>query len=326
MRLSRLFVACAALTASVGCHRRVDVASSDDHSAHMAGSTAASSVNGAAGLPASNGAATARLAASPRKGEWIKIPFEPGSKDTVMTWIVYPANARAKAPVVVVVHDIGGLSTWARGVADQLATEGFIGVSPDFTSRFRGAPSNVELARDSVGKLMNLVNPTERNRVITAVARYVTSLPVAEQRYGVIGYCWGGSTTFMHAINGGVRGFGGGVAYYGLPYMNGSDFALDSLRKINVPVMLFSGSKDARIGAAMPKLDSLMKSFGKTYTSRNYEGAVHGFMRSQDDPRVATPQNPQVVRDPAEEAANLAATKDAWPKTVEFLRRQLGAR
>jgi len=108
--------------------------------------------------------------------------------------------------------------------------------------------------------------------------------------------------------------------------MSGSDFALDSLRKINVPVMLFSGSKDTRIGAAMPKLDSLMKSLGKTYASRNYEGAVHGFMRSQDDPRVATPQNPQVVRDPAEEAANLAATKDAWPKTVEFLRRQLGAK
>ena len=82
--------------------------------------------------------------------------------------------------------------------------------------------------------------------------------------------------------------------------------------------MLFNGSKDARIGAAMPALDSTMKALGKTYASTNYQGAVHGFMRSQDDPKA--------TRDMEEEAANLAATKDAWPRTIEFLKRHLGAR
>jgi carboxymethylenebutenolidase len=41
-------------------------------------------------------------------------------------------------------------------------------------------------------------------------------------------------------------------------------------------------------------------------------------MRSQDDPKA--------TRDLAEEAANVAATKDAWPRTIEFLKRNLGAR
>jgi len=165
---------------------------------------------------------------------------------------------------------------------------------------------------------MATVQSGERNRIISAVATYAMSQPGAERRYGVVGYCWGGGTTFMHAVNGGTTGFAGGVAYYGLPYMNGAVPVTDSLAKIKVPVMLFNGAKDARIGAAMPAVDSAMKALGKSYTSTNYDGATHGFMRSQDDPKA--------TRDLAEEAANLAATKDAWPRTVEFLKRNLGVK
>jgi carboxymethylenebutenolidase len=93
----------------------------------------------------------------------------------------------------------------------------------------------------------------------------------------------------------------------------------DSLAKVKVPVMLLNGSKDARIGSAMPTVDSVMKALGKSYVGKNYEGAVHGFLRAQADPR---PQN----RDEAEEQANLAATKDAWPRTVEFLKKNLGVK
>ncbi|HEY9229378.1 MAG TPA: dienelactone hydrolase family protein, partial [Gemmatimonadaceae bacterium] len=268
-------------------------------------------------LPASNGKAAARLASSTRRGQWTKIAFAPGSKDSLMAWVVYPANARAKAPVVIVVHDIGGLSPWARAVADQAAAEGFIGISPDFTSRDRG-PSQTELTPDSARKLVGTLESAERNGVIAAAATYGMAQASAEKRYAVIGYCWGGSTVFMHAINGGTSGFSGGVGYYGLPYMNGAVPNADSLAKIKTPVMLFNGSKDARIGAAMPGLDSIMKKLGKNYVSKNFEGATHGFLRSQDDPKAQ--------RDLAEEAANLAATKEAWPRTVEFLKKNLGVR
>jgi carboxymethylenebutenolidase len=82
--------------------------------------------------------------------------------------------------------------------------------------------------------------------------------------------------------------------------------------------MLLNGSKDARIASAMPAIDSTMKALKKNYSGTNYEGAVHGFLRAQDDPK-----NPP---DPAEAAANLAAAKDAWPKTVAFLKRNLGVK
>jgi carboxymethylenebutenolidase len=283
--------------------------------ADMAVPNGAPASQGNPALPPSNNSAPARLSASPRHGEWVKVAWAPGSSDSLMAWIVYPSTSNAKTPVVVVVHEIFGLSTWVRGVADQVAADGFIAIAPDLLSRVRGGPTTVEMSGDSARKLISGVDYAERNRGIIAAASYAMSQPSAAQRYAVIGYCWGGSTVWGHAVNGGTNGFVGGVAYYGLPYMNAAVPNGDSLAKITKPVMLLSGSKDARIGAAMPAVDSAMKALGKSYVGVNYQGAIHGFLRAQDDPKAQ--------RDEAEEQANLAATKDAWPRTLAFLRTNL---
>jgi carboxymethylenebutenolidase len=308
-----------AVSATGACHRQPAM---DEHMGHMspgdmsAPQVAAGQSQGTAGLPPSANTAPARLKASNRHSEWVKIAWEPGSTDSLMAWIVYPTTSNPKTPVVVVVHEIFGLQTWVRGVADQVAAEGFIAIAPDLLSKVRGGPSSDELPGDSAQKLIRPVPTSDRVRGVTAAATYAMALPSAAPRYAVIGYCWGGSTVWYNAINGGARGFSGGVAFYGLPYMNGPVPNADSLAKINKPVMLLSGSKDARIGAAMPALDSMMKALHKDYVGINYEGAVHGFLRAQDDPKA--------TRDPAEEAANVAATKDGWPRTVAFLKKNLG--
>ena len=217
---------CIIVGAAAACSRASS--STDDHIAHMSAADAAApsasggAGQGTAGLPASNTKAAERVKASPRHGEWVKVAWEPGSSDSLMAWIVYPSTSRTKSPVVVVVHEIFGLSTWVRGVADQVAADGFIAIAPDLNSRVRGGPSTEELSGDSARRLIQGVNASERNRGIIAVARYAMSQPSASQKYGVIGYCWGGSTVFMHAVNGGTAGFAGGVAFYGgFPYMNG---------------------------------------------------------------------------------------------------------
>ena len=311
----------------------------DEHMAHMSAADmvapglSATSEFQDPSFPASNSGAAERVKNSPRHGEWVKIAYSPGSADSLMAWVVYPfsKNASQKAPVVVVVHEIFGLSTWVRGVADQVAADGFIAVAPDFLSRVRGGPSTVELSSDTARRLIQGVSTTERNTIIKAAANYAMMLPSAQPRYAVIGYCWGGTTTWAHGVNGGLKGFAGGVAFYGAPYTRGGTPATettpavpasvdaDSLAKITQPILLLNGSKDARIAALMPAIDSVMKANGKTYTGINYEGAVHGFLRAQGDPR---PTN----RDTAEEAANMAATRDGWPRTIAFLRQQLGVK
>jgi len=294
----------------------------DDHMMHMGSADmraptggALSTSQGTPGLPASNVTAPARLAASPRHGEWIKLAWEPGSKDSLMAWIVYPMKA-GKAPVVVVVHEIFGLSTWVRGVADQLAAEGFIAIAPDLVSRVRGGPSTTELPGDSASKLIRGVDFAERNRGIMAVANYAMSQPSAEKKYGVVGFCWGGATAWGAAVYNG-KGFGGSVAFYGAPFSANGAVIEDSLAKIQAPVMMLNGSLDARTGAFVPLADAAMKKLGKPFEGKDYEGAVHGFMRAQDDPVSGnTP--------PGSMAANLAAAKDAWPKTVAFFKKNLG--
>jgi len=326
MYLNRFVVAfsgvAVGVVAATGFYRHAPL---DDHMAQMSAADMVAppivptASQGVPGLPPSANSAPARLAASNRHAEWVKIAWEPGSKDSLMAWIVYPSPTNLKTPVVVVVHEIFGLQTWVRGVADQVAADGFIAIAPDLNSVVRGGPSTTELSGDSARKLINSVPPADRIRGVSAAARYAMSLPSAAPRYAVIGFCWGGTTVWMNAINGGAPGFSGGVAFYGgQPYGSTGAPVADSLAKITKPVMLLSGSKDPRIGAAMPAVDSIMKANHKDYFGKNYEGAVHGFVRAQDDPK--TP------RDPAEEAANMAALKDGWPRTVEFLRKNLGVR
>jgi len=301
-------------------------ASAGDHMDHMSAAEltapsvtprAGESQIGTAGIPPSAATALARLEASPRHGEWVKIPWSAGSSDSLMAWIVYPVR-RDKAPVVVVIHEIFGLQTWVRAVADQLAADGYIAIAPDLVSRARGGPSSSELPVDSARRLISSVPVADKNEGIAAAANYAMSQPAALRKYGIVGYCWGGQTSWQHAVNNGIPGFSAAVAFYGTPYMQGSTVLRDSLTKIRVPVMLLSGTGDARITAAMPAIDSAMKALGKDYFGRNYEGAIHGFMRAQDD------ANAQGEVAPAG-TANLAAAKDAWPRTIAFFRKHLGS-
>jgi carboxymethylenebutenolidase len=77
----------------------------------------------------------------------------------------------------------------------------------------------------------------------------------------------------------------------------------------------------------MPQIDSLMKALHKDYVGINYEGAIHGFLRAQDDPIAPSARGPM---DPAaaaaQQEANLKATRDGWPRTIAFLKKNLGVK
>jgi carboxymethylenebutenolidase len=215
----------------------------------------------------------------------------------VRAWVVYPER-RAKAPVVVVVHEIYGLSPWIRAVADQLAADGFIAVAPDLlTGRVRP-----DAPQDTMVAAVRSLQPADVQRQLAAVARYGMALPAAQPKYGVVGFCWGGSASFRHAIAG-TEGLGGAVVYYG-----GSPPA-GELAGVKAPVLGLYGENDARVNATIPLADSALRALGKTFEHAIYAGAGHGFLRQQD----------------GQNGANLAATREAWPRTIAWFRRHLGA-
>lgn len=250
-----------------------------------------------AGIPAGAGTVAARLASSPRHGEWVKIPMT--GADTVMAWVVFPER-RENAPVVIAIHENTGLTTWARGVADQLAADGFIGIAPDLLSIARGAATPDTLPADQGRALIGRVTAEQRSAMIAAVARHGMSLPAARRRFAVIGFCWGGAASFEQAVAN-HEGLGATVVYYG------SAPSAERMRTISVPVLGLYGGNDQRINAGIPAADSAMKALGKRYEHHIFDGAGHGFLRGQDG-----------------NEANARASRAAWPLTVAFLRQNLG--
>src|SRR5580698_5891543 len=84
----------------------------------------------AAGIAPAQDWAKARLEKSPRHGEWVKV--QQGKRE-VNSFITYP-EVKEKATAVVVIHEIFGLSDWARSVTDELAEAGYIAIAPDLLS------------------------------------------------------------------------------------------------------------------------------------------------------------------------------------------------
>ena len=276
----------------------------DDHANHeMPTAGGASHLQQPPGIPASGAGAAERLAKSPRHAEWVAVKL--GDKDSVMAWVVYPER-RDKAPVVIAIHENTGINTWTRNVADQLAADGFIGIAPDLTTMFRQVDLTADPTREAGGAAIRQVTPDNANRIIDAVAKYGMSLPAAQQKYGIVGFCWGGARSFHHATH--SPSLGASVVYYGSPP------TAEQMAAIKAPVLGLYGGNDARINATIPATDSTMKALGKSYEFHIFEGAGHGFLRGRDDTTAA---NAATTR------ANIAASAQAWPKTIAFLKAKL---
>ncbi len=274
-------------------------AASDEHHEHglEAPLVQAAQAQQGAAIPASAGTAAERLAKSPRHAEWVAIKV--GATDSVLAWVVYPER-RQKSPVVIAIHENTGINTWTRSVADQLAADGFIGIAPDLTTMFRTGDLKAEPDRDAGRAAIGRVTPEMANQIIDAVAKYGMSLPAALPKYGIVGFCWGGARSFNHATH--APGLGASVVYYGSPP------TVEQMGAIKAPVLGLYGGSDARINATIPATDSSMKQLGKSYEYHIFDGAGHGFLRGQDG-----------------NEPNTAASQQAWPKTVAFLRAKLGS-
>ncbi len=248
-------------------------------------------------IPASGDDAAERLDASPRHGEWVR--YGAGGGDSVSAWVVYPEREDG-APVVIVIHEIFGLTDWIRGVADQLAAEGFVAIAPDLLSG--KAPDGGGTQGFDQQGAVRAIRELDREEVVrrlNAAAEYVTGLPSTTTAFAAIGFCWGGSTTFLYATR--QPALSAAVVYYG----GAPDAGYDG---IAAPVLGLYGGDDARVNASIPTAQEAMQRLGKRYETEVYDGAGHGFLRAQGS-----------------REANLAAARQAWPRMVTFLKEALEA-
>jgi carboxymethylenebutenolidase len=247
---------------------------------------------GAAGAWAVKRPAAARLDRVTTHGEWVK--YARGT-DSIRAYVAYPER-KTKAPAVIVIHEIFGLTDWEPTVADRLAKEGYVAILPDLLSSKHGkSPTDADSGRKLIGEL----EPERITADLDATYAYVNALPAVEKDHiGTIGFCWGGGQSFRYATNN--PNLRAAVVCYGPP----PDTA--AMRRIQAPVLGIYGENDERIDATLPTVVAAMQSGGKTFNHEVYPGTGHGFLK----PGRQGSDGPQVER--------------AWKRILEFYRARLG--
>jgi len=253
----------------------------------------------AAGSSAAEDWAKARLEKTPRHPEWVTV--KAGERE-VKCFITYP-EVKDKATAVVVIHEIFGLSDWARSVTDELAEAGYIAIAPDLLSGSApGGGGTAEMGgRDAVTRAVSSLPADRVTGDLQAVTDYVSKLPACNGKVVVAGFCWGGGQAFRFATN--RKDIKAAFSFYGQMPDKEAD-----IERINCPVYGFYDGNDNRIDAMIPKATEQMKKAGKTYEPVTYEGAGHGFMRAGEDPADKN-------------AANKKAHDEAWERWKTLLKK-----
>lgn len=238
-----------------------------------------------------------RLETTPRHDEWVTIE---SAGRPLHAYVVYPQSSR-KSGAVLVIHENRGLTDWVRSVADRLAENGYLAIAPDLLSgsapgggRTSDFPTS-DVAREAISKL-----PREQVLAdLAAAAKYVRTLPAANGKLAVAGFCWGGARTWDVANT--VDGVAAAFPFYGTGPTTDA-----GVTGIEAPVYGFYGGDDARVNATIETSRALMEKHGRKFEPVIYEGAGHAFMRLGEE------------ANPTE--ANRKAREAAWTRWLALLK------
>lgn len=210
-------------------------------------------------------------------GEWVSLRNAAG--DSIRAYVAYPER-KDKAPAVIVIHEIFGLTAWEPTVGDRLARAGYVAIVPDLlSSRFGATPADPDSGR----KLTALLQADQVTADLDAAYAYLNTLPAVQRdQIGTIGFCWGGARSFRYATSN-PRLKAAVVCYGSAP-----DSA--AMAGTRAPVLGVYGEDDARIGAALPDVIRQMAAAGASFSHDIYPGTGHGFLKpgrkGSDGPEV----------------------------------------
>jgi carboxymethylenebutenolidase len=243
--------------------------------------------------PASSAMAAATMKLTPRHGEWVDIPV---GKVRLHTWISYP-DGNGRVPVVLVLSDEAGMwDDFPRGIADQLAQDGFIGVVPDFVSGMGPKGGNW----DSFESLNLAVMAAQKLSINDALdlskgARdYALKLPRANGKSATLGFSFGGDVSFAAAAL--IPGLSAAIIFDGNTAPDAATMA-----KITAPVLYFGGDLNDRDVALVASASPAMEKLGKSFEYHIWA--------------ITTGQFVQIGQPANDTQANLAS----WPIAKKFL-------
>src|SRR3974390_1745168 len=199
------------------------------------------------------------------KVETVSVP-SPKGNGSVSGYLVRPANAQEKLPVVLVVHENRGLNPYIKDVARRLAVADFIAFAPDGLTSVGGYPGDDEKAV----QLFREVNADKMREDMLAAEMWLKARPDSNGKLGAVGFCYGGTVVNWLAVR-----MGSDLAA-AVPFYGEQPSAADAA-KIKAPVLAHYGELDTRITSGWPAFDTALTAAHVVHEGYVYKGANHGF-------------------------------------------------
>ena len=221
------------------------------------------------------------------------------------------------APGIIVVHEIWGLNENIKNICNRFSNEGFITIAPDLLGQTgvleKISPSifsqlrNKDTRHEAQAKMRDVMQPLSTKEFyddvlekLKACFNFLLNDPGMNGNIGIIGFCFGGTTSFYFAEN--EPRLKACVSFYGKQPQT-----VENVTKISCPVLAFYGEQDTELTVGLPELADAMKKYGKDFTYLIYPHAGHAFFNNSN-----------------QQAYNQAAAEDAWRKTLDFFKKYLG--
>ncbi len=217
---------------------------------------------------------------------------------SVPGYLAEPAHP-AGAPAVVVIQEWWGVNSQIRGVADRLASAGYVALVPDL---YRGK-STVE-AEEAHHLMTGLNFGDAASQDIRGAAQF---LKARGGKVGVTGFCMGGALTLLSVCM--APELDAGVVWYGCPPLEYIDAA-----QIKVPLLGHWATQDEFFPqATIDLLQDKLREAKVNFDFHRYL-AYHGFA---NETAVGPGRIPATQYDPV-------WAERAWDRTFRFFGRWLG--
>ncbi len=204
---------------------------------------------------------------------------------------------------IVILPDVRGLHPYYEDLATRFAEQGYDAIAFDYFGRTAGVGRDT--ARGDDFEYTPHVNQTKAEKISEDVGAAIERLRAAGARsIFTVGFCFGGSNSWLQAANG--HGLAGAIGFYGRPLgptRDGSPTPVDRVGEYAAPLLgLFGGADPGIPQSDIDQFDAALTKAGKPHEFKTYPGAPHSFFDRRFD-------------------EHKAACDDAWKLMLGFIER-----
>ncbi|HEY9809595.1 MAG TPA: dienelactone hydrolase family protein [Halomicronema sp.] len=240
------------------------------------------------------------------QSEWVSFPNQDLQ---IAAYLAYP-EGEGPFPAVVVLQEIFGVNVHIQEVTERFAKHGYVAIAPALYQRlapgYQTGYSPADIQQGRYYKELTRV-PELLSDISSAIAYLKTQLFVKTDKFGCIGFCFGGHVAYLAAILPEIKAtasfYGAGITTW---TPGGTYPTINCTPEITGTLYAFFGDQDASIPPTQIKeIETELQKHHIPHRVFRYANAEHGFFCDHRP------------------SYNSTAAADAWLQVMELFRQVL---